>query len=84
MAHRFYQPALVDVAVQYQFSLLNLLPVPALDGGRLLFILVEGSGAPLDPEKEGIFYRLCRVNGLDFAITYNDLLRWIFFLAGKV
>lgn len=32
----------------------NLLPIPALDGGRLLFIVIEIiRGKPVDPQKRG-------------------------------
>jgi len=35
-------------------GIMNLLPIPALDGGRLLFLFVEVlRGRPMDPEKEG-------------------------------
>ena len=36
-------------------GIMNLLPIPALDGGRLVFILIEAvRGKPVDPEKEGM------------------------------
>jgi regulator of sigma E protease len=36
---------------------MNLLPLPALDGGRLVFILIEAvRGKPVDREKEGIVH----------------------------
>ena len=35
----------------------NLLPIPALDGGRLLFILIEKlRGRRIAPEKEGVIH----------------------------
>ncbi len=35
----------------------NLLPLPALDGGRLLFMLIElVRGKPVEPEKEGLVH----------------------------
>ena len=35
-------------------AVMNLLPIPALDGGRLLFVLIEAiRGKPVPPEKEG-------------------------------
>jgi regulator of sigma E protease len=63
-------------------GLLNLLPVPALDGGRLLFILVEAiRGRPLDPEKEALihFIGFAVLMVLTLLVTYNDLLRWDIF-----
>ena len=35
----------------------NLLPIPALDGGRILFLAIEAiRGKPIPPEKEGIVH----------------------------
>ncbi|MGB4505155.1 MAG: RIP metalloprotease RseP [Syntrophaceticus sp.] len=61
-------------------ALINLLPIPALDGSKLIFLLVEGlRGRPVDPEKENF------INLIGFAllmvlfvlITYNDIARII-------
>ena len=43
-------------------GIMNLLPLPALDGGRLLFFLFEAvRGKPIDKQKEGMvpFRRDC-------------------------
>ena len=59
-------------------GVLNLLPLPALDGGRLVFLLVEVvRGKPVPPEKEGMvhlagFLILC---GLMVLIMYNDIVK---------
>lgn len=38
-------------------GIMNLLPFPALDGGRLLFLFIEVlRGKPVDPEKEGMVH----------------------------
>jgi len=59
-------------------GIINLLPIPALDGSRLLFLGIEGvRGRPVDPEKEN-FIHLIGFAALIFllvAITYQDLLR---------
>lgn len=47
---------LVMLAAYFSINLgiINLLPIPALDGGRIVFILVElVRGKPVDQEKEG-------------------------------
>jgi regulator of sigma E protease len=55
----------------------NLLPIPALDGGRLLFILVEAlRGRRIDPQREGLihligFALMLMLLGL---ITYVDFV----------
>lgn len=60
-------------------GILNLLPVPALDGGKLLLNVIEGiRGKPLSEEKEGIIM-LIGV-GLLFllmvVVTWNDIQRF--------
>lgn len=38
-------------------GIMNLLPIPALDGGRLIFLLIELlRGKPIDPQKEGMVH----------------------------
>ena len=38
-------------------GIINLLPLPALDGGRLVFLLIEAvRGKPVPPEKEGMVH----------------------------
>ncbi|QSO45371.1 RIP metalloprotease RseP [Alicyclobacillus mengziensis] len=59
-------------------GLMNLLPIPALDGGRLLFMIVElFRGKAIDPRKEGIVhivgFALLMLFGV--MITYRDVLR---------
>ena len=65
--------------ISISLGLVNLLPIPALDGGRLLFLLVEVlRGRPLDPEKEGLihFIGFALLLLLILVVTYNDLIRW--------
>ncbi|NMD42578.1 MAG: RIP metalloprotease RseP [Firmicutes bacterium] len=65
--------------ISISLGLINLLPIPALDGGRLLFLLVEVlRGRPLDPEKEGLihFIGFALLLLLILVVTYNDLIRW--------
>lgn len=61
-------------------GILNLLPIPALDGARVVFSLAELlRRKPIDPEKEGFIHWL----GFMFLmliivfVTYNDILRLI-------
>lgn len=64
--------------ISLNLAVINLLPIPALDGGRLLFVIAEAIiRRPIDPEW------MARVNLAGFAllillmvaVTYNDLLR---------
>lgn len=64
--------------ISISLGLINLLPIPALDGGRLLFVLIEAlRGKPLDPEKEGLihFIGFIFLIALILLVTYNDLVR---------
>ncbi len=57
-------------------AIANLLPIPALDGGRLLFIFVELlRGRRIAPEKEGVIHLVGFVLllGLMVVITINDI-----------
>ncbi len=63
-----------------QLGLLNLFPIPALDGSRLVFLGVEGlRGKPLDPAKENFIHLVgfALLILLMIVITYNDILRLI-------
>lgn len=57
-------------------AIANLLPIPALDGGRLLFIFIEKlRGRRIAPEKEGVVHVVGFVLllGLMVVITINDI-----------
>ena len=61
--------------ISISLGIINLLPIPALDGGRLLFLVVEGlRGKPLDPEKEGLihFIGFAALLLLILFVTYHD------------
>jgi regulator of sigma E protease len=59
-------------------GIFNLLPFPALDGSRLLFLGIEAvRGKPVDPNKESMvhFIGFALLMMLMVAVTYNDILR---------
>jgi regulator of sigma E protease len=61
-------------------GLFNLLPIPALDGSRLVFIGIEAlRGKPIDPNRESMvhFIGFAMLMVLMIAVTYNDILRLI-------
>ncbi len=66
--------------------MINLLPLPALDGGRLLFILIEllRGGRKIAPEKEGMvhFAGMVVLLALMAIITFFDVSR--LFQGGKI
>jgi regulator of sigma E protease len=59
-------------------GIFNLLPFPALDGSRLVFLGIEGlRGRPIDPQREGMvhFIGFAMLMLVMIAVTYNDILR---------
>ncbi|GGH69709.1 zinc metalloprotease [Compostibacillus humi] len=59
-------------------GIINLVPLPALDGGRLLFVGIEKlRGKPVPPEKEGIFHFIgfALLMLLMIVVTWNDIQR---------
>jgi regulator of sigma E protease len=59
-------------------GLFNLLPIPALDGSRLIFLGIEGiRGRPIDPARENLvhFIGFALLILLIIVVTYRDLLR---------
>lgn len=62
-------------------GIMNLLPLPALDGGRLLFFAFEAvRGKPLDRQKEGMvhFVGIVLLMILMVVVTWNDIQRFFF------
>jgi regulator of sigma E protease len=61
-------------------GIFNLLPFPALDGSRLMFLGLEAvRGRPVDPNREGMvhFIGFAMLMLLMIAVTYNDIMRLI-------
>lgn len=70
----------IVVLLSVNLGIMNLLPIPALDGGRLVFMLVEVvRGKPVPPEKEGMvhFAGLVVLMVLMVFIMYNDIMRLV-------
>ena len=61
--------------------ILNLLPLPALDGGRLVFVILEilRGGRKIAPEREGMvhFVGLLMLLALMFVIGFQDIMRLV-------
>ena len=75
--------SMVNIAVMISANLgvMNLLPIPALDGGRILFYLVEIiRRKPLDPDKESKIHMigLAVLLALMVLILVNDVKNIIF------
>ena len=59
-------------------GVMNLLPIPALDGGRLVFLFIEAIRRKrIPPEKEGMvhFAGLVALMLLMVVVMYNDILK---------
>jgi regulator of sigma E protease len=72
----FYMSALISINV----GIFNLLPIPGLDGGRLLFCLIElVRRKPVKPEHEGYVHLagMVLLFGIMLFATYNDIIRLI-------
>ncbi len=73
--------AIIQLAAVLSVSigLLNLFPIPLLDGGHLLFYAVEAvRGRPLSERAQEVGFRigLAVVLMLMIFATYNDILHW--------
>ena len=69
---------LLDLTALLSLSLgvMNLLPIPALDGGRLLFVLIEmTTGKKIHPAKEALIHRvgMALLLALMILVTFKDL-----------
>lgn len=70
----------IIVLLSVNLGIMNLLPIPALDGGRLVFMFLEVvRGKPVPPEKEGMvhFAGLVVLMILMVFIMYNDIMRLV-------
>ena len=71
-----YLTAYISINVGF----INLLPIPAFDGGRLLFLIIEKiKGSPVDPKLENTIHTIgfFLLMALMILITYNDVIRLI-------
>ncbi len=84
MTHFFVQDGFVSLLVfvailSLSLGVLNILPIPALDGGRLLFIIIEVvTRKRLNPTVEAYVHAIGYVLllGLIILVTYGDIMRF--------
>ena len=73
--------SLIPLAALFSISLaiFNILPIPALDGGRIAFVVLEWlrRGKRIPPEKEGLVHLVgfMVLIALIVTISYNDVVR---------
>ena len=68
--------------ISVNLGFFNLLPIPALDGSRIMFLLIEiVRGKPVDAEKEGFFHFVGFVLLilLMIVVTYRDIIKFQLF-----
>ena len=67
--------------ISISLGIVNLLPIPALDGGRLMFVVIEflRGGKPISPRREGMAHLIGFIVliGLIVVISYFDVVRLI-------
>ena len=67
--------------ISISLGIVNLLPIPALDGGRLVFVVIEflRGGKPISPRREGMAHLIgfLVLIGLIVVISYFDIVRLI-------
>ena len=71
----------VGILLSINLAIINILPFPMLDGGRIVFVLIEWvrRGKRISPEKEGLVHLVgfaVLIAGI-LAITANDIMRLI-------
>lgn len=65
-----------SILLSANLGVMNLIPLPALDGGRLVFLIIEAiRGKRVDPEKEGMvhFVGIMILMGLMVLVMINDI-----------
>ena len=66
----------MTILITANLGVMNLLPLPALDGGRLVFLIIEAvRGKPINREAEGMvhFAGILLLFGLMILITFKDV-----------
>lgn len=69
----------IALLLSVNLGIMNLLPLPALDGGRLVFLLIEAiRGKPVPPEKEGLvhFAGMAALMILMAIVLFNDITKF--------
>lgn len=78
--HGFINLVYLTGYLSINVGFINLLPIPAFDGGRILFMVIEKiRKKPINPSVENTIHSvgLVLLMLLMVAITYNDIIRFI-------
>lgn len=74
----FMQMLNIGILLSANLGVMNLLPLPALDGGRLVFLIIEAiRGKRVSPDKEGMvhFVGMMLLFALMIFVFFNDIKR---------
>lgn len=66
----------ISILLSANLGVMNLLPIPALDGGRLVFLIIEAiRGKKIDPDKEGMvhFIGMACLMLLMVVVMFSDI-----------
>lgn len=64
----------LTAVISFALGFTNLLPIPALDGGRIMFVVIEAiRGKPIDPRREAM------VHFVGFALLLTTMLLFVYF-----
>jgi len=72
----WYNLVMITMVITLNLALLNLFPIPALDGGHILFLFLGWVGVRISPRTEALAHRvgLALLLGLILLITFRDAL----------
>ncbi|MCL1939779.1 MAG: M50 family metallopeptidase [Desulfovibrionaceae bacterium] len=76
--HGLISVLMLAALISVNLGVLNLLPIPVLDGGHLLFLLVEmatGRQIPAKVQEKAMLVGLFLLLALMLAATFNDVMR---------
>ena len=76
---KFRTFAVLAATISLSLAVINILPLPGLDGGRLLFVIIEAirGGKRISPEREAIVHLsgILVLLGLMALISVQDVMR---------
>ena len=78
MDHGLISVLMLAALISVNLGVLNLLPIPVLDGGHLIFLLVEMAGrkpVPAAVQEKAMMVGLFLLISLMLAATFNDVMR---------
>lgn len=82
VAQSGFSPLLEFAAfISINLGIVNILPLPALDGGRIVFVLLEmiRGGRKVSPKTEGLIHAIgfILLIGLMVLVTFGDISNWL-------